>query len=160
MSDPTESTQSHAFPWSKIIHYAVIGFLLIGGLVYWALKPPALNPMSDPMAAEAMALVQTHRADRAPTLRQAITDRVQALRAKGQGVRMGEWRVEQQEQGVYLVRVTIREQITKGWFEREYIWRVNLPTRSVTPLTDPAADLMPLIQGSRGWVTPPALKYG
>ena len=94
-------------------------------------------------AAEAMALVQTHKAQRAPTLRQALTDRVQVLAARGQGVRLGEWRVEREQGDVYLVKIFLREQGTKQWFEREYTWRVDLGTKSVVALTVPAADLMP-----------------
>ncbi|HKW86112.1 MAG TPA: hypothetical protein VJM82_03495 [Nitrospiraceae bacterium] len=133
----------------KLLHYLVVGLLMIGGLAYWLLKPPALNPMADAQAAEAMALVQTHQAQRAPTLRQALTDRVQALTARGQGVRLGEWRVEREHGDVYLVKIFLREEGTKQWFEREYIWRVDLSTRSVVALTLPAADLMPVEPGTR-----------
>ena len=129
---------------STILHYAGAGILLLVGISYWYFKPPSVNPMADPMAAEAMALVQTHRAQRAPTLRQAITDRVQAMAARGQGVRLGEWRVEHQRGDVYLVRIWVREQGTRQWFEQEYIWRVDVPKRSVEPLTMAATDLMPL----------------
>ncbi|MGH7205418.1 MAG: hypothetical protein ACREI2_04335 [Nitrospiraceae bacterium] len=132
----------------KLLHYLVVGLLLLGGLAYWLLKPPALNPMADAQAAEAMALVQTHKAQRAPTLRQALTDRVQAMAARGQGVRLGEWRVERERGEVYLVRIVVREEGTKQWFEREYIWRVNPDTRSVVALTLPAADLMPVEPGT------------
>jgi len=127
----------------KLLHYMVVGLLLLGGLAYWFLKPPALNPMADAQAAEAMALVQTHKAQRAPTLRQALTDRVQVLAARGQAVRLGEWRVEREQGDVYLVKIFLREQGTKQWFEREYTWRVDLGTKSVVALTVPAADLMP-----------------
>lgn len=103
--------------------------------------------MADAQAAEAMALVQTHKAQRAPTLRQALTDRVQAMADRGQGVRLGEWRVERERGDVYLVRILVREEGAKQWFEREYIWRVNLDKRSVAALTLPAADLMPAEAG-------------
>ena len=127
----------------KLLHYLVVGLLLLGGLAYWLLKPPTLNPMADAQAAEAMALVQTHKAQRAPTLRQALTDRDQAIAARGQGVRLGEWRVEQEQGDLYLVKIYLREQGTTQWFEREYTWRVDLGTKSVVALTLPAADLMP-----------------
>ncbi len=130
-------------PRSRVLHYAGAGILLLGGLSYWYLQPPSVTPMADPMAAEAMTLVQTHRAQRAPTLQQAITDRVQAMAARGQGVRLGKWRVEHQQGDFYLVRIWVREQGTRQWFEQEYIWRVNVAKRSVEPLTLPATDLMP-----------------
>ncbi len=131
----------------KILHYVVGGLLLAGGIAYWVLKPPDLNPMADPRAAEALALVQTHRAQNAPTLLQAVTSRVQAMEARGQGVRLGEWRVQQEKGSLYQVRIFIREEGTKQWFEREYIWRVNLATKTVEPLTLPATSLMPLEPG-------------
>jgi hypothetical protein len=102
--------------------------------------------MADPRAAEAMALVQTHRALRAPTLRQAITDRVQVMAARGQGVRVGGWTVEKQpgpNENLYLVKINVREEGTRQWFERDYVWKVDVARRSVVPLSMPAEDLMP-----------------
>lgn len=121
----------------------MVVLILVGGLVYWAFQPSSLNPMADARAAEAMALVQTHRAHQATTLRQAITDRVQTLAKRGQGVKLGEWRVERDRGDVYLVKIFVREQGTRTWFEQEYLWRVDLDKRSVVALTLPAADLMP-----------------
>ena len=127
------------------IHYLVVVLLVAGGLAYWALKPVHLNPMADPRAAEAMALVQTHRAQQAPTLLQALTDRVQRIADRGQGVKLGEWTVEPEKgrEDAYLVKVFVREEGTRQWFEREYVWRVDLAKRSVVPLSMPAEDLMP-----------------
>lgn len=143
--DPVPLHQPRSTPsLSGLLHYAGAGVLLLGALCYWYLKSPSVNPMADPMAAEAMALVQTHRAQRAPTLRQAITDRVQAMAARGQGVRLGEWRVEHQQGDIFLVRIWVREQGTRQWFEQEYIWRVDVAKRLVEPLTMPATDLMPV----------------
>jgi hypothetical protein len=139
---------------AKVVHYVVVGFLIVGGIAYWAMKPPTLNPMSDPLAAEAMALVQTHRAQHAPTIRQAITDRVQTLAARGQGVRLGEWTVEREQGDIYLVRIWIREKVTKGWFEREYLWQVNVSKKTVIPLTVAASDLMPAETGAGEPSTP------
>ncbi len=141
---PAESKLSHTFSFSRFLHYVVGGLLLAGGLAYWALRPPTLNPMADPLAAEAMALVQTHRAEHAPTLRHALTDRVQAMEKRGIGVRLGEWQVEHQQGDLYLVKVFVREQGTRQWFEREYIWQVNLAKKTVTGITLQAIDLMPI----------------
>ncbi len=131
----------------RIVHYAIVGLLIVGGLAYWAMKPPTANPMADPRAAEAMALVQTHRAKEAPTLRQALTDRVQAMQARGKGVRMGEWTVEKKRDDLYLVKVFVREEGSQGgglrWFERDYEWQVDLAKQSVVPMSMPAEDLMP-----------------
>lgn len=132
-------------PWtfSRLMHYAIVGLLLIGGVSYWFLKSPALSPMADPRAAEGIALVQTHRAKHAPTLLQALTNRVKAMEARGQGVRLGEWRVEHLRGDLYVVRVWIREQGTTQWLERDYVWQVDLGKHSVEAMTDPAGDLMP-----------------
>lgn len=142
---PADSAESRQGSSSlvKILHYVVIGLLIAGGLGYWVFKPRTLNPMADSRSAEVMALVQTHRAQGAPTLRHAIDERVQSLHAQGKGVRAGEWRVEQETPDIYLVRVIIREEGSRSWFEREYLWRVNLPTRTVKAITLAAEDLMP-----------------
>lgn len=104
--------------------------------------------MADPRAAEAMALVQTHRARQAPTLRQALTDRVQGMAARGKGVRMGEWTVEKKRDHLYVVKVFVREEGSQGgglrWFERDYEWQVDLTKQSVVPMSMPAEDLMPM----------------
>ena len=138
MPDKTTS-----LPWVKIVHYVVFGLLAIGAVAYVLLRPSFVDPMSDPEAAEAMALVQTHRAQRAPTIRQAISDRVKEISDNGKGVNLREWRVEREPSGTYLVRVSIREQVSIEWFERNYIWRVDIVKRSVIPLTIPASTLIP-----------------
>ena len=138
---PAETT---TLPWVKIVHYAVYVLLAIGAIAYVFLRPPFLDPMSDPEAAEAMALVQTHRAQQSPTIRQAISERVKGLSDKGKGVNLREWRVEREPSGTYLVRVSIREQVSVEWFERNYLWRVDIAKRSIIPLTIPASTLMPV----------------
>lgn len=145
LTTPTESAASDGAEASSLarhLHVAVFGLLLVAGLAYWILQPSSINPMADSRAAEAMALVQTHRARHAPTLRQAITDRVQVLAKRGQGVRLGEWRVER-EGDRYLVKIFVREREARSWFEREYLWRVDLDMRSVVAFTQPASELMP-----------------
>lgn len=142
-TDPAEPGRAESPSLGRYLHITVGGLVLVGGLVYWFLQPGSLNPMADARAAEAMALVQTHRAHHAPTLRQAITDRMQALAKRGQGVKLGEWRVERERGDLYVVKIFLREQGTRNWFEREYLWRVDLDKRSVVALTLPASELMP-----------------
>ena len=60
----------------KIIHYAVVAVLVLGVLYYLWMKPPSLNPIGDSRAAEALALVQTHRAQGYSTILQAMTEHV------------------------------------------------------------------------------------
>jgi hypothetical protein len=148
-SEPQEHPASHA-SFAKVLHYVVAAALVLGGLAYWILKPSHTNPMADRGAAEAMALVQTHRARHAPTLRQAIDERVKKMKDERKGVRPGEWRVELERPETYLVRTIIREEGTRTWFEREYLWRVNLTTRTVEAITMPAEDVMPEEQPTDG----------
>lgn len=136
--------------WSRLLHYAAALLLVVGGAAYWWVKPPSLNPMADPQAAEAMALVQTHRALDAPTILQAINDRVKRRAERGLGVRLDQWRVKKEGPNTYLVQVIIREEGTNQWYEREYVWRVNLARRSVEPASLPATDLMPPSSGPVG----------
>src|SRR6185503_19761275 len=102
---------------SRTLHFLAGGLLLAGVVLLWWLNPPALNPMADPRAAEAMALVQTHRAEQAPTLRQALTKRAKVMQERGTGVRVGEWHVEHQGGDLYLVKVFVREEGDRQWFE-------------------------------------------
>lgn len=128
----------------KTIHYLVLALFVAGGIAYWVLRPPTLNPATDLKAAEAMALVQTHRAQRAPTILQAVTDHVQAMKARGQGVWLGTWTVTHERGDLYQITIIVREEGTRQWFEREYIWRVNLAQHKVEPVSLLAEGLMPL----------------
>ena len=135
---------------SRILHYAVVAVVAIGALGYWLSKPPSLNPVTDPQAAEALALVQTHRAAGYPTILQAFNERVRLQKARELGVRLGEWRVQKLEDqrqksdgNRYEVRVNLREQGTNQWFEREFIWHVDLSAKRVNAASLPADGLMP-----------------
>jgi hypothetical protein len=131
------------FSMSRVLHYTV-GLLLLAGVVaYWWMQPSGLNPMADPAAAEAMALVQTHRAAQAQTLLQALNNRAKDMRDRGIGVRLGEWQVQRERPDLYLVKTFVREQGAKQWFEREYIWEVDLAKKTIVAVSLPAIDLMP-----------------
>jgi hypothetical protein len=119
----------------RLIHYAVVGVLVLGGLFYLWTQPPSLNPMADKRAAEALALVQTHRALGAPTILQAMNEHVRSMKERGQGVRLGEWRVNQVEG---------RDQSVSGqWFEREFIWHAHLNLKKVNAASLPADGVTP-----------------
>jgi hypothetical protein len=141
-SSPTQPSESSS-SWVRTIHYIGLGLLVAGGVAYWLLKPASLNPMADPRAAEAIALVQTHRAQGAPTILQALTEHVRAKKARGEGVYLGDWRVQRLEGDLYEVRVTMREQGRNQWFERELIWHANLATKRVNAASLPADGYMP-----------------
>src|SRR2546423_5868605 len=59
------------------------------------MKPPSVNPVADSRAAEALALVQTHRAQGYPTILQAMTEHVRSMSERNQVARLGEWREQE-----------------------------------------------------------------
>jgi len=144
---PNESSAGSAhtsFSMVKIIHYAVVAVLVLGGLYYFWIQPPSLNPMADHRAAEALALVQTHRALGYPTILQAMTEHVRSMSERNRVARLGEWRVKQVEGDLYEVRIQLRDQGTTGqWFEREFIWHANLSMKKVNAASLPADGVTP-----------------
>lgn len=131
---------------SSPVYYVLAGLLLLGGLTYWMMQPPTPAPVTDPLAAKALELVQNHEARQAPTLQQAILDRIEAMKSKGQGVRVGEWRVAPagpDMPDMYVVSILIREEGSDLWIERDYAWRVNVKQKYVQVITLPAIHLMP-----------------
>ncbi len=128
----------------KIIHYAVVAVLVLGALFYFWMQPPSLNPMADSRAAEALALVQTHRAQGYPTILQAMTEHVRSMNERNRVARLGEWRVKQLEGDQYEIRIQLRDQgVTGQWFEREFIWHADLALKKVNAASLPADGVTP-----------------
>lgn len=128
----------------RMIHYLVVALLVVGVLYYVVTKPPTLDPVIDKRAAEALALVQTHRALGHPTILQAMNEHVRSMKERGQGVRLGEWRVKQVEGDTYEIRVQLRDQSVSGqWFEREFIWHAHLGLKKVNAASLPADGVTP-----------------
>jgi len=128
----------------KIIHYAVLAVLVIGTLYYFWMKPPSVNPVADRRAAEALALVQTHRALGYPTILQAMTEHVRSMSERNRVARLSEWRVKQLEGDLYEVRIQLRDQgVTGQWFEREFIWHADLSLKKVNAASLPADGVTP-----------------
>jgi hypothetical protein len=128
----------------KIIHYAVVVVLALGALYYLWMKPPSLNPVPDRRAAEALALVQTHRALGYPTILQAMTEHVRSMSDRNRVARLGEWRVKQLEGDLYEIRIQLRDQgVTGQWFEREFIWHADLLLKKVNAASLPADGVTP-----------------
>ena len=128
----------------KIIHYAVVAVLVLGAAYYLWMKPPSLNPIADSRAAEALVLVQTHRAQGYPTILQAMTEHVRSMSERHQVARLGEWRVKQVEGSQYEIRVWLRDQGATGqWFEREFIWHADLASKKVNAASLPADGVTP-----------------
>lgn len=145
---------------SRITHYAVVCVVLFGVLYYvWTTLPPVAPPRA-PQEAEALALVQNHPAIGYPTIVQAMDGHVRTMKDRGQGVRLGEWRVKHVEGDIFEIRVQLRDQGVRGqWFEREFIWHAHLqlkkvnaaslPADGVTPkASDPDSPMMPSPPGS------------
>ena len=128
----------------RIIHYAVVAVLVLGTLYYFWVKPPSLNPIADRRSAEALALVQTHRALGYPTILQAMTEHVRSMSDRNRVARLGEWRVKQVEGDQYEIRIQVRDQGTTGqWFEREFIWHADLALKKVNAASLPADGVTP-----------------
>ncbi len=128
----------------KIIQYAIVGVLLLGVLYYLWMRPPSPSPILDSRAAEALALVQTHRAQGYPTILQAMTEHVRSMSDRNQVARLGEWRVKQVEGDQYEIRVWLRDQGATGqWFEREFIWHADLSSKRVNAASLPADGITP-----------------
>jgi hypothetical protein len=142
-TDPSLSTASS--PIVRTLHYAVVAVLILGGLYYVVTKPPSLSPIADKQAAEALAMVQTHQAIGYPTILQAMNEHVRSMKERGQGVRLGEWRVKQVEGDIYEIRLQLRDQSVNGqWYEREFIWHAHLGKKKVNAASVPADGVTPM----------------
>jgi len=133
----------------KIIHYVVVAILLLGVVYFVWTKPPTINPLLDRRAADALAMVQTHRAQGYPTILQAMTEHVRSMKERGQNARLGEWRVKQVDGDLYEVRIQLRDRSKTGqWFEREFIWHANLSLKKVNAASLPADGITPKLPES------------
>jgi len=138
-------------PRSRLVVWIEWGavVLLVGGVSGYLLWKP-LDPMGDQQAAQALALVQTHPARSAPSIRQAIDAVMKANRIPDdRSPSIGEWTVRRdgqaQERGSYRVRVVVRlpgDQKNR-WIEWEYLWLVRLSPPTIVPLSRPAVEIMP-----------------
>ena len=122
--------------------------LLVGGVAGYIVWKP-LDPMGDPRAAQALALVQTHPARSAPSIRQAIDDVMKANRTADRSPSISDWSVRPDDQagerGSYQVRLVVRlpGDQQHRWIEWEYLWRVRLSPPTIIPMSRPAVEIMP-----------------
>lgn len=129
---------------TQVIQYAVVAVLLLGGLYYAWVTLPSTTPSKTTREAEALALVQNHPAIGFPSILDAMNEHVRSMKARGQGVRLGEWRVKQVEGQIYEIRVQLRDQSVRGqWFEREFIWHAHLDLKKVNAASLPADGVTP-----------------
>jgi len=144
---------------NRIVHYAVVAVLVFGGLYYVWTELPAVHQPADQRTAEALALVQSQRALGFPTILEAMNDHVRSMKARGQGVRLGDWRVKHIEDDIYEVRVQLRDQGVRGqWFEREFIWHAHLNLKRVNAASLAADGLTPKAPDEDQRTAPPAAK--
>src|SRR2546428_12846553 len=125
------------------LEWGAVALLFVGFAIYLVWKP--LDPMADPRAAQALALVQTHPSRTARSARQAIDANVKANRKGGRTSVVGDWTVRNDERNGYLVRVVVRlpGDERRRWVEWEYLWRLRLSPPTVIPLSRPAVEVMP-----------------
>jgi hypothetical protein len=140
-------TGSSIFSRSLAIHlirYVVVAILLLGGLYYAWTTLPSTTPSRDQREVEALALVQSYQAIGHPTILTAMNEHVRMMKDRGQGVRLGEWRVKHVEGDIYEIRVQLRDQGVRGqWFEREFIWHAHLELKKVNAASLPADGVTP-----------------
>ena len=142
--ESSASSAPSSFTMVKIIRVAVMAVLVLGAMYYVWPKSPSLNPIVDSRAAEALALVQNHRAIGYPTILQAMTEHVRSMSERNRVARLGEWRVKQVEGDLYEIRVQLRDQGVSGqWFEREFIWHADLGLKKVNAASLPADGVTP-----------------
>ena len=140
MDERSPSPRARTMVW---LEWGAVVLLFVGVAAYLIWKP--LDPMADPRAAQALALVQTNPARTAPSIRQAIDAIVKANRKGDRTSVVGDWTVRNDERNGYLVRVVVRlpGDEKHRWVEWEYLWRVRLSPQTVVPLSRPAVDVMP-----------------
>lgn len=128
----------------RAVQFAALLVLALGVLFYvWTGLPVSKQPRDD-QEAEALALVQSHPAIGARTILEAMNEHVRSMKERGQGVRLGEWRVHRVENDVYEIRVQLRDQSVRGqWFEREFIWHAHLALKKVNAASLPADGVTP-----------------
>ena len=141
MTDSSTFTRSLGV---HLIRYSAVAVVILGGLYYaWTSLPPtALS--RDKQEVEALDLVQRHPAIGHSTILKAMNEHVRVMKDRGQGVRLGEWRVKHVEGDIYEIRVQLRDQGMRGqWFEREFIWHAHLELKKVNAASLPADGVTP-----------------
>lgn len=127
----------------NLIWFGLLGVLLVAGFVFSRPQGGTPDIPDDPGAHEALALVRSHPARNDPTLEDAIDRYVEELKAQGTPLHRGEWQVGKERDGVYAVRMLVREKGFNEWIEREFAWRVTLKDKTVRVISLAAIHFMP-----------------
>ncbi len=121
----------------------ILVVLIVAGFVFSRPQGGTPDVPDDPGAREALELVRSHPARNAPTLEDAINAYVATLEAQGTPLHRGEWQVGKERDGVYAVRMLVREKGFNEWIEREFAWRVTLKDKTIRVISLAAIHFMP-----------------
>ena len=121
----------------------VLGVLVVVGFLFSRPQGGTPDIPDDPQAHEALELVRSHPARNDPTLEDAINRYVEELKTQGTSLHRGEWQVGKERDGVYAVRMLVREKGFNEWIEREFAWRVTLKDKTVRVISLAAIHFMP-----------------
>lgn len=121
----------------------VLGVLVVVGFLFSRPQGGTPDIPDDPRAHVALELVRSHPARNDPTLEDAINRYVEELKAQGTSLHRGEWQVGKERDGVYAVRMLVREKGFNEWIEREFAWRVTLKDKTVRVISLAAIHFMP-----------------
>lgn len=127
----------------NLIWLGILGVLIVVGFLFSRPQGGTPDIPDDPEAYEALELVRSHPARNDPTLEDAINRYVEELTAQGTPLRQGEWQVGKERDGVYAVRMLVREKGFDEWIEREFAWRVTLKDKTIRVISLAAIHFMP-----------------
>lgn len=141
---------------NRVIQLVVTLVLVSGGVYYVWTGLLGINQVLDREAAEALTMVQSYPAIGGGTILEAMNNHVRSMKERGQGVRLGEWRVHRVENDIYEIRVQLRDQSVRGqWFEREFIWHAHLAKKKVNAASLPADGITPKEPDNEPQAVPP-----
>ena len=144
-----DEQKQRRYPMYRMIHFMVMAIIVVGGLSYVWISMPVFKKTGGAVArdareGDALALVQSHPAIGASTILEAMDVHVRSMQERGQGVRLGDWRVQHVENDIYEIRIQLRDQSVRGqWFEREFIWHAHLTLKKVNAASLPADGITP-----------------
>ncbi len=128
-----------------LVSLALIVLFVVGlWVVNDVLQPTAARLQdTDPVAKEALELVQQHLSREGYTLEESLQLFVDGLQKKGVPYREEDWQVAPQKEQKFMVRKIVREKGETGWIEREFAWRVDMKEKSIRVISLAAQQLMP-----------------
>ena len=117
----------------KISGVAVVVLLGVGVWVLYSSMQPTVSRLqdTDPLAREALMLVQKHLSREGYTLEESLQLFVDQMQERGVTFNELKWQVASQGADKYVVRKVIREKGSVEWIEREFAWRVNVKEKSI-----------------------------